>query len=196
MRQLKITKSVSDENELSRLPISQFESSDDRLACAESKFEKRTGLKEGAKVRYIGVSDKLIDYLGSSYSDPRSILDSETIYEIEYIVIGRSYTIVKLVGFREEEFSGAIFQAVDNTEAKKYLNVGDIVRYIGGSEQNIKQHSTLCSNPHDMLDYESVYKVKSIERHPAFIGHTVVRLIGFDEEIFHRILFEKVITTK
>lgn len=193
MRKLKITRSVPSENEYSQEPIPQFESTDERLEYAESKFEKRTGLKDGAKVRYIGINDAQIDYLGSSYTDPRCILNTDTIYEIEYIEIHRSFTIVKLVGFREEEFIGGIFEAVDKTEPKKSLKIGDAVRYIG---RNNKHSLFGCSNAHIFLDYEGVYEVKSIETNFGYIGLKALKLVGFEKELFNRLLFEKVVTTK
>jgi hypothetical protein len=157
-----------------------FKERRERYAYAESRFEARTGLKEGAKVRYIGVSDEQLEYWSGMYSNPRGILDFETIYEIEYIVIGRSYTIVKLVGFKEEEFNGVIFEAVNKEEEKKCLKAGGYVRYIGTSEQNL-------------LDSKTIYEVECVERHPSFIGHTIVKLVGFEGKTFDRILFEKVV---
>ena len=53
-----------------------------------------------------------------------------------------------------------------------------------------------CSNPHNILNYEGVYTVKSFERNSAYIGLKVVKLVGFEEELFNRLLFEKVITNK
>lgn len=193
MRKLKITRSVPSKNEYSQELIPQFESTDERLEYAESKFEKRTGLKDGAKVRYIGINDAQIDYWGSSYTDPRSILNTDTIYEIEYIEIHRSFTIVKLVGFREEEFIGGIFEAVDKTEPKKSLKIGDAVRYIG---RNNKHSLFGCSNAHIFLDYEGVYEVKSIETNFGYIGLKALKLVGFEKELFNRLLFEKVVITK
>lgn len=193
MRKLKITKSVPCENEYSQEPIPQFESTDERLEYAESKFEKRTGLKDGAKVRYIGVNDAQIERWNNNYSDPRNILNTETIYEIEYIEIHRSFTIVKLVGFREEEFIGGIFKAVDINEPKNSLKTADSVRYIG---RNNKRSLFGCSNAYDFLDYEGVYEVKSIETNFGYIGLKAVKLVGFEKELFNRLLFEKVVTTK
>lgn len=188
MRKLKITKSVPCENEYSQEPIPQFESTDERLEYAESKFEKRTGLKDGAKVRYIGVNDAQIERWNNNYSDPRKILNTDTIYEIEYIEIHRSFTIVKLVGFREGEFIGGIFEAVDKTEPKKSLKIGDTVRYIG---VNNKHSDFGCSNAHDFLTYEGVYEVKSIKTNFGYIGLNALKLVGFEEELFNRMLFEK-----
>lgn len=196
MRILKITRSVSRENECSQESIPQFESTDEGLEYIESKFEKRTGLKEGAKVHYIGINDAQIKRWNNSYSDPRSILNTNTVYEIEYLEIHRSFTIVKLVGFREEKFIGGIFEAVDKTEPRNSLKKGDTVRYIGRNEQYIKQHSVFCSNPNNILNYEDIYEVISFERHPAYIGLKVVTLVGFEEYLFNRMLFEKVITAK
>lgn len=191
MRQLKITKKYSGQNSsLAEQP--EFASDEERYAYAESKFEERTGLKEGAKVRYKGVSDEQLKYWGDTYSNPRGVLDLETIYEIEYIVIGRSYTIVKLVGFKEQEFNGSIFKATNKDDEKKSLKVGGRVRYIGASEQKLENHKHYCSDPCGVLDFETIYEVESIERHLGFIGHTIIRLIGFEGQTFNRILFEKV----
>lgn len=191
MKKLKITRSIPNENDYSPESIPQYESADERYEYAESQFEKRTGLKEGAMVHYIGITDVQIEHLNYNYSDPRSILNADTIYEIEYVEIHRSFAIVKLVGFREEEFPAVIFEAVDKTGPMKRLKMGTSVRYIGRNEQNIKQKSVFCSNPHRMLDYEGVYIVKSVERHPGCIGPKFVRLVGFEKYLFNRILFEK-----
>lgn len=196
MRKLKITKSVPRENEYHPEPTPQFESTDERYDYADRKYEERTGLKEGAKVRYVAINDTQIEHWSNNYSDPRNILNTDTIYEIEYIEIHRSFTIVKLVGLREEEFPGGIFEAVDKTELKKSLKMGDSVRYIGRNEQNIKRHSMFCSNPHNILNYEGIYTVKSVERSSAYIGLKVIKLVGFEEELFNRLLFEKVITNQ
>ena len=117
MRQLKINKSIvaAPNKRSSEL---KFTSDEERLSYFVSQFKEKTGLKEGAKVRYIGANDEQLEYWNNKYSDPRGILDLETIYEIESIVIGRSYTIVKLIGFKEEEFNGVIFEAVDKVFEK------------------------------------------------------------------------------
>lgn len=172
MRKLKITRTISYENEEPQDSIPEFESLNELIAYAEKLFEERTGLKEGAKVRYVGVNDAQLDYWRGIYSDPRNILTSEAIYEIEYIEIHRSFTIVKLVGFREEEFNGIIFRAVDKSEPKKSLKIGDVVRYIG---KNNKHSDYGCSNASDFLDYEGVYEVKSFEKHSGYYAQKVVR---------------------
>ena len=106
-----------DENlikKLKSLPKPSEEASDEeRLEYAKMQFKARTGLKEGAKVHYIGINDLQVEFLRNKYADPRGKLDLETIYEIEHIVISRSYTIVKLVGFSEEKFIAGIFKAID-----------------------------------------------------------------------------------
>ncbi|MBF6598329.1 MAG: hypothetical protein ITF98_08895 [Fermentimonas sp.] len=61
------------------------------------------------KVRYVGISDEQVKFWNGRYSDPRKILNLETIYEIESVNVGRSYTRIKLVG-HEEEFSSVIFE--------------------------------------------------------------------------------------
>jgi len=160
-------------------------------AYAENKFEERTGLKEGAKVRHNGRYDAL--YLTDMYSDPRQVLDLKTIYEIEYILIGRSYSIVKLVGFKEEEFYGGWFDAINKNEEKKCLIAGGHVRYIGASEKSFNTHGGFCSAPRNMLDLETIYEVEWIGKHPDYCGHRVIKLVGFEKELFHRIWFEKVI---
>ena len=160
-------------------------------AYAENKFEERTGLKEGAKVRYNGRFDAL--YLTSMYSDPRGILDLETIYEIEYIVIGRAYTIVKLVGFKEEEFCGGWFEAIDKAEEKKCLKEGGSVRYVGASEKSLNTHGGFCSDPCSVLDLETIYEVEWIGKHPNYCGDRIIKLVGFEKELFNRIWFEKVV---
>lgn len=45
---------------------------------AERKFKEKTGLKNGARVRYIGVTDVQLQYWSSRYADPRDILDFNT----------------------------------------------------------------------------------------------------------------------
>lgn len=89
---------------------------------SKRKFEIKTGLKEGAHVRYKGISDELRNsdlyrmFWRGTHPDPNKILDLETIYEIEYIEIYGTGTVVKLVGFREETFLGGLFEPVDKDE--------------------------------------------------------------------------------
>lgn len=82
------------------------------MEYAESKFEEKTGLKEGAQVHYIGINDAQIKRWKIVILTPRSILNTDTVYEIEYIEIHRSFTIVKLVGFEEELFNRMLFEKV------------------------------------------------------------------------------------
>lgn len=86
---------------------------DERKAKAVQAFKEKTGLKEGARVQYIGVTVAQLEYWGNRYTDPRDVLEFDTIYEIEEIEIGSSYSIVKLVEFPGKEFSGVIFKAID-----------------------------------------------------------------------------------
>lgn len=188
MRNLKITntKKTTSEDESFEEFIPQFDSDIDRYESAMNQFERRTGLKDGVHVRYIGVSDEQICHWGGRYTDPRDILNSDTIYEIEYILIARSYSIVKLIGFRHEKFNGVIFEAVDKTEPRKSLELGDSVRYIGSNAKDIKGDST------NNLIKDAIYVVESIEIHPCYFGHKVIKLVGFEECQFDRTLFEKV----
>jgi len=163
-------------------------------AYAENNFEKRTGLKDGAHVRYKDRGEEILKLHIVGHSDPRGILDLETIYEIEYIVIGRSYGIVKLVGFREEEFSAGLFEAIDKTEPKKCLKAGGSVRYIGASERSFHSHGgDFCSDPRSILNLDATYEVEWVGKHPCYCGHRVIKLVGFEKELFHRIWFEKVV---
>ena len=165
----------------------------------ENDFEKRTGLKDGAHVRYKGISDEernspIHRMFWRGHTNPNSILDLETIYEIEHIVIGSSYTLVKLVGFREYEFLGGLFEAINKDEEKKCLNAGGSVRYIGRNEESFEGHADyFCSDPRGVLDLESIYEVEWIGRHPHHCSYRVVKLVGFEKELFHRLWFEKVV---
>ena len=159
--------------------IMEWEERIERYEIAVEKFEAKTGLKEGAHVRYIGTTDTQVKSIYYNYSDPRGVLDFETIYEIECMVVFRSYSIVKLVGFKKERFNNVIFEPTNKDEEKKCLKEGGSVRYIGG-----------CAN--DILDSETIYKVERIERHLYGLGTTAVKLVGF-ENMFDRRLFEKVI---
>lgn len=85
------------------------EPQNERLMRAIEKFKDRTGLKEGAKVRYVGASEEQVKFWNGRYFDPRKILDIESIYEIESVEVSRSTTKVKLVGY-EESFCGIIFE--------------------------------------------------------------------------------------
>jgi len=154
------------------------------------KFEAKTGLKEGAHVRYIGINDFQRQFLSNDYSDPDGILDLETIYEIEYIEIGRSFSVVKLVGFKDKEFLGGIFEAVNKAEPKKCLKAGDKARYVGTSEESLRWNGIYFDDPRGILNIGTVYEVEHMERCSDFEGYTGVKLIGF-KEMFNRILFEK-----
>ena len=78
-----------------------------------AEMEGKIGLSRGMKVRYIGLNEKNSacinhpQYCGSP-ADPRGILNTETTYEIDCIIIARSWSQVKLVGFKEV-FSPSIF---------------------------------------------------------------------------------------
>ncbi|MDL2309783.1 hypothetical protein LJC39_01520 [Parabacteroides sp. OttesenSCG-928-B22] len=193
MRQLKIIKSAcneSHESYESREPMPEFETIQEQRAWAKSEFEKRTGLKDGAKVRYRGNENKDHRTWNGRCSDPHDILDTDTVYEIEFIEIHRSFTIAKLIGFREMEFLGGIFIPVDKTEAKKWLKEGDTVRYIG------RYNKTLLfddAKAYDSLEYEGVYEVKSIVEDREYIGHQALKLVGFEGLLFNRLFFEKII---
>ena len=162
----------------------------------ENDFENRTGLKEGAHVRYKGISDEernngLSRMFWGGHHNPNSILDLETIYEIEHIVINRSTTLVKLVGLKEYEFLGGLFEAINKDEPKKSLKAGDTVRYIGANDE--RNGDYFCSDPRGVLDLEPIYEVEWIGRHPHFRAYRVIKLVGFEKELFHRLLFEKVV---
>jgi hypothetical protein len=153
------------------------------ITCNE--IEEKDGIKEGAHVRYIGIKEddghlEIPQYCGFP-SDPRGILDFETIYEIEYRIIARAWSKVKLVGFREDEFSPSIFEAIDKNEEKKRLKAGGHVRYVGPKN--------------DILDYETIYEVEKTGMHYFGIGFPDIELVGFEGK-FDRRLFEKVVKSE
>ena len=149
-------------------------------------FEERTGLKEGAQVRYIGTTcDLQARGYGGGYTDPRGVLDLETIYEIECVVVGRSWSFVKLVGFGKMNFNSVVFQPVDREEKKKSLTKGGRVRFVS------KAHDLLSNTEIRGLDNETIYEVEWIESHPSALGYKYVKLVGI-EGLFYREHFEKV----
>lgn len=158
--------------------------SEDRGFCERyeircNEIEEKDGIKEGAHVRYIGIHNAHLEspqYCGYP-SDPRGKLDFDAIYEIEYRIIARSWSKVKLVGFGEDEFSPSIFEAINKNEEKKYLKAGGHVRYIGQTN--------------DVLSFDTIYEVENVLKHISGIGFTDVTLVGFKER-FDRRLFEKV----
>jgi len=83
-----------------------------------AEMEKTIGLAKGMKVRYIGLNKRnsacinYPQYCGSP-ADPRGLLNTETTYEIDCIRIARSWSQVKLVGFKEK-FSPQIFAEIKN----------------------------------------------------------------------------------
>jgi hypothetical protein len=142
-------------------------------------WEAETGLKEGAHVRYIGVSDGFLQcpqYYGNP-SDPRGILDVGAIYEIECMMIARSFSKLTLVGFAGKEFSASIFEPVNKAEKKKYLKAGGRVRFAGRTGE------TSVS--------ETVYEVECVYPSKFGFGFTGVKLVGL-EDIYERRIFEKV----
>ena len=102
----------------------------------------------------------------------------------------RSDTVVKLVGFREETFLGGLFEPVDKNEPKKCVKAGDNVRYIIKNLKSVGDF--VSSDPCDILDYEAVYVVERVERHPSYSVLLFVKLVGI-EGVFNRIWFEKVV---
>jgi hypothetical protein len=160
----------------------KFEEKQKRYEISLGKFEEKTGLKEGAHVRYIGIAktDGHLEhpqYCGYP-SDPRGILDFDTIYEIECLILARSYSLVKLVGFRKEHFSTSVFEAINKDERKKCLIAGGRLHYIGTTN--------------NVLNYGTIYEVESVERNSLGVGYDAVKLVGFKES-FDRTLFEKVL---
>jgi len=159
--------------------------SEDREFCERyeiscNEIEEEDGIKEGAHVRYIGISEKLLEfahYCGRP-SDPRGKLDFDTIYEIECRTIARSYSLVKLVGFGKYDFSPSIFKAINKNEEKKFLKAGGRVRYVG-TEYNV-------------LNFDTVYEVENVGKHYFGIGYEDIKLVGFEER-FERKEFEKVV---
>ena len=145
------------------------------------RFEKEDGLKEGVQVRYIGINDKndaCIKYGHSS--DPRGILELDAIYEVEYRLLGRSWEVVKLVGFQYcVEFSPSIFEVIDKNAEGKPLKVDGLVRYIGSED--------------DCLIYGNIYEVEGMLMHYHGYGSVSVKLVGI-EKILDRILFERVVS--
>ena len=160
-----------------------------RVEKAIEDVEAELGMKEGAHVRYIGVTDendgflKHPQYCGSP-CDPRGILDFDTIYEIECMLIYRSFSLLKLVGFGKKTFSPSIFEPINRNEEKKCLKAGGYVRYVG------PRPGFLFGVLHCVdLDAETIYEVESVEMNS--FGYTFVKLVGFKEK-FERECFEKV----
>ena len=153
----------------------------ERYEIVCEKFEKETGIKEGAHVRYVGIKDNDVTLEYPQYcgrpSDPRGILNIDSIYEIECTMLARSYSLVKLVGFRKETFSTSIFEVLNKDEIKKYLKVGAHVRYIG--------------NTYEGLNFETIYEVESVEKNALGLGFDAVKLVGF-EDLVDRKYFEKI----
>ena len=145
-----------------------------------NKIEENSGIKEGAHVRYIGIDDDAASLKHPHYcgcpSDPRGKLDIDAIYEIEYRLIARSFSVVKLVGFAEDVFSPAVFEAIDKNEEKKCLKAGGRVRYIGKGS---------------VLNFGTVYEVAKTGKHSLGIGFDDLELVGFEGR-FDRMDFEKV----
>jgi hypothetical protein len=94
------------------------------------------------------------------------------------MMIARSFSLVKLVGFRKEQFSPSIFEAINKDEKKKWLKAGAHVRYI---------YATNCE-----LNFETIYEVESIEKNALGFGFDAIKLVGING-IFDRVLFEKVV---
>ena len=166
-----------------------FEERKKRFEKGKEKVEARLGMKEGAHVRYIGVTDKNDEFLMFPQycgfpSDPRGILDFDTIYEIECMLICRSFSLLKLVGFGIKEFCPSIFEPINRNEEKKCLKAGDRVRYVGAKPFFIGSKLSVLE-----LDTETIYDVESVEMDS--LGYTFVKLVGFKEK-FERWAFEKV----
>ena len=90
-------------------------------------FERKVGLEKGTLVRYIGITDKTGVFLKHPQycghpSDPRGILNTETVYEIDHLIIARAYFKVKIVGF-DEEFYPSIFELARKKFAAEDLEI-------------------------------------------------------------------------
>ena len=156
----------------------------ERYENACNELEEESGIKEGAHVRYKGVSEELLEfahYCGHP-TDPRGKLILDHIYEIEYRITARSYSLVQLVGFGEDKFSPGIFEAINHSEEKKYLKVGGRVLYVGQKYD-------------DVLKKDTIYEVERIISHACGIGYTGIKLVGF-EKVFDRGMFQKVVKNK
>jgi len=147
------------------------------------RFEKKDGLKEGVKVRYIGINDQndaFIEhpqYCGHP-TDPRGILELNAIYEVEYRLLTRSWQTVILVGFPYRmEFCPSIFEVIDKNADGKPLKAGGHVRYIGYND--------------DFLTYGNTYEVEGLLMHYHGHGFVSVKLVGI-EGIYKRGMFERV----
>ena len=104
-------------------------------------------------------------------------MDIGSIYEIECNILARSFSYVKLVGFRKGHFSHSFFEVLNKDEIKNSLNVGAYVRYI----------SDTCEG----LTFENIYEVESIEKNALGLGFDAVKLVGF-EDLVAREYFEKI----
>ena len=149
------------------------------IICNE--IEESTGVKEGAHVHYIGIAENNVhlehpQYCGSP-SDPRGILDFDTVYEIECVMLARSFCNVKLVGYRNNKFNASVFEVINKNEKKKCLKAGGFVCYIAPKT--------------DLLKYEAIYEVEKVLKNEAGLGFDCVKLVGFEEK-FKREWFEKV----
>ena len=147
------------------------------------KFDKEDGLKEGVKVRYIGINDKNDAFLRHPQycgypSDPRGILELGAIYEVEHRILARSWQKVKLVGFYDVEFYPSIFEVIDKNAESKPLRVGGKVRYVSLKD--------------GFLTFGNIYEVEGLLIHYGGIGFVSVKLVGIDE-IYSRRSFERVV---
>ena len=153
------------------------------------KMEEESGFKEGAHIRYIGITDEQLKFLSYMRSkDPRGKLDIDTVYEIECMAVSREYSTVYLVGVRGG-FSPAFFKVIDKNEKKKELKEGSFVHFVGGNCFEI--HNIEAAKVLDSLDYVSTYEVESIKLDPYRFGYTMVKLVGF-EAWLDRAALEKV----
>jgi hypothetical protein len=157
----------------------------------EEHHEKKTGLKDGAHVRYLGVDERFWHHcVGGCHGSLHlnEILDFETIYEIDHIV----RRIAKLVGFRDVEFNSGIFEAVNKDEEKKTLKPGDRLRYIASEEYLKATYPHYYSDPRGVLDFEATYEVESVELSLCPTGYLGVKLVEFEDKLFNRRLFERI----
>jgi hypothetical protein len=69
---------------------------------------KQADIKVGDRVRYVGSTEEQVRR--RNYSDPRGVLDFDTVYEVKKVTVFPYHTFVKLKWIDDDRFNSVVFK--------------------------------------------------------------------------------------